>query len=153
MDVLVRTAQDRNVLRQGYRRVGLVSGAPQLIPWCWGKLCVALTHHVACKLLASEHMQRLQCNPEIQKKAHHLPMYHAWLTLLAQRRPGAGGGWVPGLQHAEQWAANSTTAYLQSAPEWGMLLSRAGDALLCYLLVHCSVFVPLGCGNYLQVRG
>lgn len=73
-----------------------------------------------------------------------------------QKRPGSGFGsaaFVAGLQHAEPWALNTTTHTLATCLEWGLLLSRAGDILVLHVLVHGSLFAPLGAGNFLQLSG
>jgi hypothetical protein len=71
-----------------------------------------------------------------------------------QKRPGSiGARHIPGLVHSEGWCRNTTMETLVSSPSWQLLLGRIGDVLLSHLLVHTSLFVPLGAGNYLQVRG
>lgn len=47
---------------------------------------------------------------------------------------------------------NSTTPTLCAAP-WPLLLSRLGDTLMLYLLLHACIFVPLPNCCYLQVAG
>ena len=49
-------------------------------------------------------------------------------------------------------AANTTTAQLQGQA-WQLLLSRVGDTLMLFLLMHTSLFLPLPHGCYLQASG
>ena len=49
-------------------------------------------------------------------------------------------------------AANTTTAQLQGEA-WQLLLSRVGDTLMLFLLMHTSLFLPLPHGCYLQASG
>eukprot|EP00775_Hariotina_reticulata_P002141 gene2141-2460_t len=65
---------------------------------------------------------------------------------------GASSSFIPGLYHAQQQQANTSTALLLGA-EWQQLLSRIGDELMLLLLLHSSIFVMLPGSNYLQVTG
>jgi telomerase reverse transcriptase len=47
---------------------------------------------------------------------------------------------------------NSTTETLKS-DAWQLLLSRIGDTLMLYLLMHTSLFLPMPNGCFLQVTG
>ena len=47
---------------------------------------------------------------------------------------------------------NTTTAQLQGEA-WQLLLSRIGDTLMLFLLMHTSLFLPLPNGCFLQVTG
>ena len=49
-------------------------------------------------------------------------------------------------------AANTTTTQLQGEA-WQLLLSRVGDTLMLYLLMHTSLFLPLSHGCFLQASG
>lgn len=42
---------------------------------------------------------------------------------------------------------------LLQGPEWQLLLQRIGDSLMIFLLLHCSIFLPLPNNSYLQVAG
>ena len=48
--------------------------------------------------------------------------------------------------------ANSTAAQLEGSA-WQLLLSRIGDTLMLFLLMHTSLFLPLPHGCYLQAAG
>ena len=61
-------------------------------------------------------------------------------------------GFVPGLHHAEAYYPNTTAAALRGAP-WQRLLSRVGDGVMMHLLLHCSLFLPLPNGCFLQASG
>ena len=61
-------------------------------------------------------------------------------------------GFAKGMHGAEQRSANTTTPTL-CAPPWPLLLSRLGDVLMLYLLLHACIFVPLPNRCYLQVAG
>ncbi|KAL4423217.1 hypothetical protein ABPG77_000009 [Micractinium sp. CCAP 211/92] len=69
-----------------------------------------------------------------------------------KRRPHAGGRNVPGMATAEASHHNSTTASLCS-PAWQLLLSRIGDTLMLYLLLHVSMFAELPNACCLQLSG
>ena len=49
-------------------------------------------------------------------------------------------------------AANTTTAQLHGQA-WQLLLSRVGDTLMLFLLMHTSLFLPLPNGCHLQATG
>lgn len=61
-------------------------------------------------------------------------------------------GSAKGMHSAEQRSAHTATLTL-FAPPWPLLLSRLGDALMLYLLLHACIFVPLPNRCYLQVAG
>ncbi len=61
-------------------------------------------------------------------------------------------GFVPGLHHAEAYYPNTTAAALRGPP-WQRLLSRVGDGVMMHLLLHCSLFLPLPNGCFLQASG
>ncbi|CAM0871602.1 unnamed protein product [Alopecurus aequalis] len=42
---------------------------------------------------------------------------------------------------------------LVSSPSWDILLQRIGDLLMCYILMHSSIFLPFRKSDYLQVTG
>ncbi len=52
----------------------------------------------------------------------------------------------------EEQSAHPATTALCAAP-WPLLLSRLGDTLMLYLLLHASIFVSLPNGCYLQASG
>ncbi len=57
-----------------------------------------------------------------------------------------------GVLRMEEQAAHPATTALCAAP-WPLLLSRLGDTLMLYLLLHASIFVSLPNGCYLQASG
>ncbi len=57
-----------------------------------------------------------------------------------------------GLFGTEVHHPNTTTDLLKGEP-WQLLLSRIGDTLMLYLLMHTSLFLPLPNGCFLQVTG
>ncbi|KAK9842467.1 hypothetical protein WJX81_001464 [Elliptochloris bilobata] len=61
-------------------------------------------------------------------------------------------GFRKSMHGAEQRFPNTTTPTL-CAPPWPLLLSRLGDTLMLYLLLHATIFVPLPNCCYLQVAG
>ena len=63
-----------------------------------------------------------------------------------------GQGFVPGLHHSEAYYPNTTNAAL-CGPAWERLLSRVGDGVMMHLLLHCSLFLPLPNGCFLQASG
>ncbi|PSC73504.1 telomerase reverse transcriptase [Micractinium conductrix] len=69
-----------------------------------------------------------------------------------KRRNAAGARSVPGMTTAEALHHNSTTATLCS-PAWQLLLSRVGDTLMLYLLLHTSLFAELPNACCLQLSG
>ena len=76
--------------------------------------------------------------------------------MLLQRRPSmvaiSSHGFVPGLHHAEAYYPNTTAAALRGLA-WQRLLSRVGDGVMMHLLLHCSLFLPLPNGCFLQASG
>lgn len=69
-----------------------------------------------------------------------------------QRRPSAKAQYVQGLHRTEAHYPNTTIKILKG-PAWQLLLSRIGDSLMLYLLMHVSIFLPMSNGCYLQVTG
>jgi len=57
-----------------------------------------------------------------------------------------------GMLRMEEQSAHPATTALCAAP-WPLLLSRLGDTLMLYLLLHASIFVSLPNGCYLQASG
>ncbi|KAK9817956.1 hypothetical protein WJX72_004857 [[Myrmecia] bisecta] len=69
-----------------------------------------------------------------------------------KRRPSTSAFYLQGMHNAEAYYPNTTTKSLRDGP-WPLLLSRIGDSLMLYLLMHVSIFLPLANGCYLQVAG
>lgn len=44
-------------------------------------------------------------------------------------------------------------ALLLNSPSWKLLLSRIGDTLMLYLLLHCSLFLQMNNGGLVQLSG
>ena len=59
---------------------------------------------------------------------------------------------LQGMLHTEEQSAHVATSALCAAP-WPLLLSRLGDTLMLYLLLHASIFLSLPNGCYLQASG
>ena len=77
-------------------------------------------------------------------------------TACVQRRAAAGraGGQAGSRPSGEMHAGegNSTAAQLEGGA-WQLLLSRVGDTLMLFLLMHTSIFLPLPHGCFLQAAG
>jgi len=69
-----------------------------------------------------------------------------------QKRPSSRVAPTVGLFGTEAYHCNTTTELLKGEA-WQLLLSRIGDILMLYLLMHTSLFLPLPNGCFLQVTG
>ncbi|BDA46320.1 probable telomerase reverse transcriptase [Coccomyxa sp. Obi] len=69
-----------------------------------------------------------------------------------KKRPSSRAAPSVGLFGTEAHHPNTTTDLLKGEP-WQLLLSRIGDTLMLYLLMHTSLFLPLPNGCFLQVTG
>ena len=69
-----------------------------------------------------------------------------------QKRPSSRAAPTVGLFGTEAHHANTTTDLLKGEA-WQLLLSRIGDTLMLFLLMHTSLFLPLPNGCFLQVTG
>lgn len=74
------------------------------------------------------------------------------LCKLVQKRPSSRAAPTVGLFGAEAYHCNTTTELLKGEA-WQLLLSRIGDILMLYLLMHTSLFLPLPNGCFLQLTG
>ena len=68
----------------------------------------------------------------------------------ATGRAGGQAARLSGEMHAGE--GNSTAAQLEGGA-WQLLLSRIGDTLMLFLLMHTSIFLPLPHGCFLQAAG
>ena len=73
-------------------------------------------------------------------------------VVFLQKRPSSRPAHSVGLFGTEAHHPNTTTDLLKGEP-WQLLLSRIGDTLMLYLLMHTSLFLPLPNGCFLQVTG
>lgn len=69
-----------------------------------------------------------------------------------QKRPSSRTVQSVGLFGTEAHHMNTTTDLLKGEA-WQLLLSRIGDTLMLFLLMHTSLFLPLPNGCFLQVTG
>ncbi|GAB4814869.1 hypothetical protein N2152v2_001915 [Parachlorella kessleri] len=69
-----------------------------------------------------------------------------------KRRESSMGRQLVGMSTAEAYHPNSLTAQL-AGPSWQLLLSRIGDTLMLYLLIHTSIFARLPNSCCLQLCG
>lgn len=73
-------------------------------------------------------------------------------TKPTQKRPSAGGRQLLGSSSTEIYHHNAISDSLLTSP-WELLLSRIGDTLMLYLLLHVTMFRRLPNGCCLQLSG
>ena len=107
-------------------------------------------------MLLRQHLCLSSYHPTAHPPAEPCPPRRAPMPHIAlpQKRPAPGGQQVAGgvMSTAEAYYPNSLTAQLLGPP-WRLLLSRIGDTLMLYLLVHASLFARLPNGCALQLTG
>ena len=91
-----------------------------------------------------------RCVSHTMKANNSCHVDDVWVVL--QRRPSTRVQYVQGLHKTEAYYPNTTTKLL-TGPAWQLLLSRIGDSLMLYLLMHATMFASLPNGCYLQLSG
>lgn len=101
---------------------------------------------------------RTQKRPRLLHKWSAAPLHsptaspRATSAARLQKRPAPGGRQLGGMSTAEAYHPNTVTATLMGPP-WQLLLSRIGDTLMLYLLMHTALFARLPNNCVLQLSG